>query len=149
KSVAISKDEMAKVNVDRHQYGDKKGFVTRYPTGVRVVREGGSVKIEAPPGGSMSSDGKTIYDANKRAIATESDDGSVTVKTKYGDFTESKDGSVTFARNSKAPADNNLQGKHKQGEIKKTDFEDYGLSSDGTTVSFPNGMRWEKTNDGT
>lgn len=145
KSVTIAKEKLPEVNVDRHQYGNNsRDFVTRYPTGVRVVHQGNTFKVEPPPGGSESPDGKKVYDSKKNVVATVSDDGTVRMKTKYGEFVESKDGQVTFKPNSKAPAGNDLQSLHKAGEIKKDKYEDYGLATDGTSTSFPNGMEWNK-----
>jgi len=143
RTVAVQ-DNLPKVNVDRHNYGTGKAFVTHFPNGLRVIREGSSYKFEAPPGGAVSADGKTVYDSQKKVVARADDNDAVQVDSKYGKFLEKKDGKVDFTANAKTPVDNNLQSLHKKGDISKSQYEDYGLATDGKSTTFPNGLKWTK-----
>jgi hypothetical protein len=79
-------------------------------------------------------------DANRREVARMDKDGTLHVKTKHGEYTESPDGKVKFETKEKGnPAD-----LHKPGRIPPNNYEDYGISTDRTTVRFPNGIEFNK-----
>jgi hypothetical protein len=136
--------ELSKINVQRDTTSE--GAINRYPNGVTMERyKDPSVtmtRLNAPPGGSVeSSNGQLIArDANRREVARLDKDGTLHVKTKRGEYTESPDGKVKFETKEKGnPAD-----LRKPGRIPSNHYEDYGISTDRTTIRFPNGIEFNK-----
>jgi hypothetical protein len=135
--------ELSKINVQRDTT-QQGGVINRYPNGVTLERskDNSIEKLAPPPGGSIeSSDGQMIArDANRREVARLDKDGTLHVKTKHGEYTESPDGKVKFETKEKGnPGD-----LRKPGRIPSNNYEDYGISTDRTTVRFPNGIEFNK-----
>jgi hypothetical protein len=136
--------QLSKINVqnDPTQEG---GQITRYPNGVTRERPKDNTpsRITPPPGGSLEKapDGRYIVrDAQKKEVASQDKDGTMHVKTKHGEYTETPDGKVTYTTKEKTnPGD-----LRKPGTIPSNKYEDYGISTDGKTMRFPNGIEFNK-----
>ncbi len=141
----IPESQLAKAGVTTIHTDE--GDVHSYPNGVKVGRLNGNGidhSIEAPPGGHSkeNKDGSTdIYDAKGHKVAHMDKDLTLHVHTKNGEYTETPDGKVTFKP---APGKtDDLSGAHKTGPVEKGKYEDYGISTDGKTVRFPNGVEMD------
>jgi hypothetical protein len=135
-AITVPTDRLDSVNVNRQTTSD--GSITNFPNGVKVGRLGdGSYSIEAPPGGKGVGD--VVYDSHHKVVAKMDKDQTWHVFTKNGEYTDSADGKVTFK-----PSGHNtdLESLHKSGVVKPAKFEDYGLSTDGKTTRFPNGIEY-------
>jgi len=145
--VKCSGDHLANFNVTR-QTTDDGSSLTRFPNGVKSDRGGVAIGMEPPPGGTVGEDkagNSVLYDANHKLVARlDRNDKSMHVFTKHGEFIESKDGSITYK-----PQDNvtDLSTLHRPGVIDKSRYEDYGMSSGGGLVRFPNGIEFDAKNN--
>ena len=134
---------LSNINVQRDKTQDG-GEITRYPNGVTLEKskDNSMTNLHPPPGGSTDTtkDGRIVVrDANKKEVATLDRDGTLHVHSKHGEYTETADGKVTFVNKEKgSPAD-----LRKPGEIPSNKYEDYGISSDGKTLRFPNGIEFD------
>lgn len=134
-----------------------------------VLKPGESYELEPPPGGSrveikngrqveLNAEGKEVdkgaapagakdgtvmvRDASGKEAARLDPDKTLHVFTKHGEFVESRDGKVTFKSKD---GTTDFQSLHKAGAVSRDKFEDYGLSADGKTTRFPNGIEWDRS----
>jgi hypothetical protein len=158
--------ELDKIHVLRYKNNDQVS--TQFPTGVKYkqiqtaathsndVREVSSktvrlqkagsetaIEIEAPPGGKISAekDGKTIIsDAKGKVVATVDKDGTLQTQSKEGKYTASRDGKIKFEQTLKG----DLSSLRKPAHIDPSNYENYGITTDGKTLRFPNGVEVTK-----
>lgn len=132
---------MSKYNVHRQREGN--ATVTHYPNGVEISRGGPAVGMEPPPGGKIGTDEKNntvLKDASGKIVARIDADKTVHVFTKDGEYIEKPNGKVQFKPNDSLEGD--LQSKQKSGPVSRDKLETYGVSTDGKTYKFPNGVEY-------
>jgi hypothetical protein len=155
-------DQLAKVNI--HRQSSENEMITRYPNGVKYKKfENASmypndrqdlsenkvelqkahnwtaIEVEAPPGGKIiaQKDGSmSITNAGGKTIATLDKDGNLKNHTKHGEYTQNADGKITFVQKGKE----DLESLRKPGTIDRSNYEDYGITSAGNSLRFPNGV---------
>lgn len=162
-------DKLSAINVHR-QVGDDM-TITNFPNGVKLIKKSETGKfpsqdlisnevsrgtvhkkdteveyeVVAPPGGKVQKDknGELIVsDAKGKEVGRMDKDGNLQVKTKRGDYKQDVDGKLHFSTKEKM----NPQAFKKGGPISPGDFENYGISTDGHTIRFPNGVEYTPQN---
>lgn len=133
-----------------------------------TLRQGESHQLQAPPGGSvveikngrqveLDDDGHEVdkgaapkgyaegthivKDASGKVVAHLDPDNTLHVKTARGEYTETSDGRVSFKPSGTAT---DLESLRQTGNVSKDKFEDYGVSANGNTTRFPNGIEWNR-----
>ncbi len=137
---------MSHFNVHRQREGN--ATLTHYPNGVEINRGGPAIGMEPPPGGSVGTDenNRTILkDSHGKVVARLDADKTVHVFTKNGEYIEKPDGKIQFK--SSEDIDGDLWSKQKSGRISKDKLEDYGVSTNGKTYKFPNGIEYTPSKD--
>lgn len=138
---------MSHFNVHRQREGDNT--LTHYPNGVEINRGGPALGMEPPPGGSVGTDEQhrtILKDAKGKVVARLDADKTVHVYTKDGEYIEKPNGKIQFKSNEELEG-GNLWAKQKTGKVTKDKLEDYGVSTDGKTYKFNNGIEYTPGKD--
>jgi hypothetical protein len=133
---------LSTLHLDRHP--STEGVVTTFPNGVQSKRDDGLTSLQPPPGGKVEQGPDSsiiVKDANNHVAAKMDKDGTLHVYTKQGEYSEKNDGSVTFKGHD---GNTKPENRHQPGPIKASDYEDYGIATDGKTTRFPNGVDLDK-----
>jgi len=154
REIQVPANDLSRFGIDRDSHDDatKPVLYTQYPNGVRITRfeskgllkPGQNLELEAPPGGTIveQKDGsRQVKDASGKVIAKLDNEKRLQVYTTHGTFTETNDGKVTFKSKD---GTSDWQSLHKSGTVTSDKFEDYGLSANGTTTRFPNGIDYDR-----
>ena len=112
---------------------------------VRLQKAGSDVatEIEAPPGGKVSTekDGRTIIsNAKGKQVATVDKDGTLHSESKQGNYTQTPDGKIKFEQTHKG----DLNTLRKAGTVDPSNYENYGITTHGNRIRFPNGVEYIK-----
>jgi hypothetical protein len=158
--------ELAEIQV--HRQSNEDLTITHYPNGVQIKQtvhsglihpdsdsmvtngnkgvfqqKGSEVAYEvtAPPGGKVeiNKEGQMVVsDASGKEVATMGKNGTVHVHSKHGEYAQSLDGSIRFTTKEKT----NPGSLKKGGLVGPGNYEDYGISTNGKTIRFPNGVEY-------
>jgi hypothetical protein len=166
-SATAGNDQLNPIGVNRQVLDGET--ITQFPNGVRITRsespeihstdvrsssgnptfqKAGSniaINVVPPPGGKVDvqKDGNiTIKDSSGKAVAFMDAEGNLSTKTKQGDYKQSSDGKIRFTQNGNTAP----EALRKPGEINPKDFENYGITTDGEKIRFPNGVEYDRTN---
>ncbi|MBS2007982.1 MAG: hypothetical protein JST01_13130 [Cyanobacteria bacterium SZAS TMP-1] len=116
--------------------------INNFPNGVKFGTGDGAQLVEAPNGGKVVANqkgGMDVYDSHHKKVAELDANKTMHVHTRNGEYTESKDGQVVF----EPLRTGDLSSLHKKGIVEPSKLENYGVSSDGKTTRFPNGVNYE------
>jgi hypothetical protein len=147
---------LASTNIEQKQTEDMT--VNQFPNGVKFGTGPGATSIEAPPGGKVvdkngtewgksvgqegagvKSEGTLVYDKNHHVVAEFDKNHVMHVHTKNGEYTETTDGKVTFKPTA---GSGDLSALHKSGAVPSNKLENYGVSTNGSTTRFGNGVEY-------